>query len=327
MRSKTSEARGRYAHAIEKLNDARLAAQFARTCDALAATSRPGGRILGDTGSIDRARRVGLLAGSFNPLTRAHVALGDAAKTAGRLDAFVWALTVVTVDKERVERASLVDRLLQMFAFVEPRRDALALINRGLYVEQAAAARQLLPHVDELVVVVGFDKLVQIMDPRYYADRDAVLDRLFGAASLLVAPRGDEDETDLNALITREENRRYRDRIAFCPLPRRLRRDSSSKARALAGELGNDHRLRALLPPEGRALATATGAYAPEPESAYEQQRRVDSYSERQELIAWLASLDPERMVDAPGLDELIATRLDPSHGTNEVATWLARVE
>ena len=37
--------------------------------------------------------------------------------------------------------------------------------------------------------IYGYDKVVQIFDPRYYDDRDAALDRLFALSSLLVAPR------------------------------------------------------------------------------------------------------------------------------------------
>jgi hypothetical protein len=42
------------------------------------------------------ARRVGLLATSMNPLTRAHVALADAARVAARLDALCWVATLVS---------------------------------------------------------------------------------------------------------------------------------------------------------------------------------------------------------------------------------------
>ncbi len=260
MRHTAGDEERRYVRAAERLNDARLAAQYTRTLQRLAAAPKPEGRILHTGALFERSRRVGLLAGSFNPLTRAHVALGEAARDAGALDAILWTLTVVTVDKERVERASLVDRLLQMHAFVDGGADALALINRGLYVEQASVAWELLPQLEELVIIVGFDKIVQIFDPRYYEDRDATLDRLFAIAALLVAPRADEDEVSLNALLARPENSRYRARVTFCPLPRRFRGESSSKARALVGKPESDRRLRALLPPEGRALALLTGA-------------------------------------------------------------------
>jgi nicotinamide-nucleotide adenylyltransferase len=323
-----NSVRGRYARAARTLNDAKKAAHLAQARDMLTGVAHPDGRILGGR-LLDRARRVGLLSGSFNPLTLAHVALGDAAREVGRLDDIVWTLTVVTVDKERVERASLVDRLLQMRAFVDFSTGALALINRGLYVDQAEVARRLLPHGDELVVVIGFDKIVQILDPRYYDNRDAVLDHLFGMASLLVAPRSGEDEASLRALLSMPENRRYRAHIAYCPLPARFQADSSSEARAMAREPGEDRQLRALLPPEGRALAVATGAYARDlaggDEGASDAMRRADPYQARQAIISWLATLDRELLASAPPLSSIVAAWLDPSHVPDEVSVWRRR--
>ncbi len=306
-----NEEKERYARAAATLNDARLAAQYARTLQRLAGAPQPEGLILWESELFRRSRRVGLLAGSFNPLTRAHVALAQAARGAGRLDAMLWALSVVIVDKERVERASLVDRLLQMRAFVEDGPDALALFNRGLYVEQAELAWSLMPHLEELVIVVGFDKIIQIFDPRYYEDRDAVLDRLFASATILVAPRVDEDEESLNALLTRPENRRYQARVGFCPLPRRFRGDSSSRARSLASEPGSGRQLRALLPPEGRALVRLTGAYTYGARRAGRAQRQRDVYPLRQSVIEQLAALDPAQVAAAPGLDGLLKRRKD----------------
>ncbi len=315
----TSDERERYARAVATLNDARRAAQFARDLQALATIPHSEGRIVSGAGSLNRARRVGLLAGSFNPLTRAHVALADAARVTGRLDSILWTLSVITVDKERVERASLIDRLLQMVAFVRDGPDALALINRGLYVDQASVVSRLVPHLEELFVVVGFDKIVQILDPRYYEGRDAVLNRLFTSASLLVAPRLDEDEESLNALLAREENRKYQRRITFCPLKRRFRGDSSSTARAIAGELRGDRRLRMLLPPEGRALVVATGAFSQQSPIPSKGLRQADAYLARQSIILWLAGLDPERVAVPPHLDALIARRLEmPGQATGD---------
>lgn len=302
--------RQRYATAVATMNDAKLAAQYARVLDSLADAPQPAGRILYGEGLLTRARRVGLLAGSFNPLTRAHIALAEAARVAGRLEMILWTFSVSTVDKERVERASLVDRLLQMSAYLHDGPDAMALLNRGLYVEQVSVVSRMFPHLEELVVVVGFDKVVQILDPRYYEDRDAVLDRLFASASLLVAPRLDEDEASLVSLLASEENKKYQAHIAFCPLPRRFLGDSSSMARAIVGESRTDRRLRALLPPEGRALAIATGAYSRLSQGSSQGQQQIDLYKERQSAIAMLASLEPERETDTLRLDTIIAKRL-----------------
>ncbi|HEU5347753.1 MAG TPA: hypothetical protein VFU63_03985, partial [Ktedonobacterales bacterium] len=156
---------------------------------------------------LRHAARVGLFAGSFNPLTRAHVVLVNAALRSAGLDTVIWVCAAASVDKERVERASLVDRLAQMRAFIMGRRhDTLVLLNRGLYVDEAYMIRGLLPPSAELLIIVGFDKIMQIFDPRYYDDRDAALRELFSLAHLLVAPRGDYGADALAALLARPEN-------------------------------------------------------------------------------------------------------------------------
>lgn len=244
-------------------------------------------------GRLRTAQRVGLLAGSFNPLTLAHVALAKAAKRAAKLN-ITWALTVVTVDKERVTRASLPERLAQLDAYIGSTirkgqsADNLVILGHGLYVEQAQAMRTLMAPAAELYIIVGFDKIVQIFEPRYYDDREAALRALFAQARLLVAPRDDQGEADLRALLARPENQPYAQFVTHCPLEPTYATDSSTEARQLAaamspaeiarpmtaaetvatgmapGSVVASPALRRLLPPEGVALA-ATGAYAAQP--------------------------------------------------------------
>jgi nicotinamide-nucleotide adenylyltransferase len=254
---------------------------------------------------IRRARRAGLFAGSFNPLTLAHIALARAARREARLDLVVWAFAAVTVDKERVTRASLADRLAQMASYVRPRRgDALVVLNRGLYVDEARAIRTLLPSEAELTILVGFDKIVQIFDPRYYDDRDAALDALFAEAHLLVAPRDGAGRDELDELLARPENRRFAGRVGFVPLPAAYARDSSTDARQRAARGSQPSALADLLPPEGAALACATGAYL----AAADPER--DPYALRQ---AWLQALqhEPPRLLRRlPALSVLTALAL-----------------
>ena len=102
----------------------------------------------------------------------------------------MFAVATRTIDKERAEGALLEDRLLVLKLEARARRDwAVALVNRGLYVDQAELFRGALPGLRDLTFLVGFDKIVQIFDPRYYDDREAALGRLFGLASFAVAPR------------------------------------------------------------------------------------------------------------------------------------------
>ncbi|MDE3229808.1 MAG: hypothetical protein KGO05_07985, partial [Chloroflexota bacterium] len=164
------------------------------------------------------ARRIGLLASSMNPLTRAHLALADAACISARLDALAWVATARTINKEDVERATLADRLMAARRLARESGDALLLMRGGLYVEQARAARALLSPGAHIALIVGFDKVVQIFDPRYYADRELALRELFAEAELVVAPRGDESEGALVALLAQPANRPFAAHVHFCPL-------------------------------------------------------------------------------------------------------------
>jgi nicotinamide-nucleotide adenylyltransferase len=171
------------------------------------------------------AGRVGLLPGSFNPPTNAHVALAAAGRASG-LDCVYYVLADRTVDKERVTGIPLADRL----ALLSELGEGVASVPRGLYVDMAEAMRDALPDA-ELVFLVGHDKIVQVFDPRYYQDRDAALEELFSLASFLVAPRGDDDEDDLSELLARPENCRFTDRVAALPLDARYRDASSTRVR------------------------------------------------------------------------------------------------
>ena len=180
-------------------------------------------------------RRLVALPGSFNPVHRAHLALLDAAVVAWRADAGSYVLSALTVDKERVSGMLLEDRLWLLCRQIEadPARDARAVVvtNRGLYVDQAAALFGLFPTLGALAFVTGYDKIVQIFDPRYYTDRDAALDLLFSRASFLVAPRAGATRDDLHTLLARPENARYAARVTVLPLPLELAGVSSSRVR------------------------------------------------------------------------------------------------
>ena len=83
-------------------------------------------------------------------------------------------LARVTVDKEQIAGTLLEDRLVALRHFVQDQpRYGVLLFNRGLYVDQALAAHAQWPDLDTLLFLVGYDKIVQIFDPRYYDDRDA----------------------------------------------------------------------------------------------------------------------------------------------------------
>lgn len=222
---------------------------------------------------------VGVLPGSFNPPTDAHLALAEAALASGRIAGLEYLIATRTVNKERIEGASLPDRLLCLEAVAGGRPgEGVLLVNRGLYVEQAALIRGAWPNLVQLWFVVGFDKIVQIFDPRYYADVDAALDQLFAKAAFLVAPRGGEGADDLAALLDTGRNRRFADRVQLLDLPERYRAFSSTSVRAAF----HGHQPGTGAPPIVQAFSEATGAYQPPVATAG---GLVDRYEIRENLI------------------------------------------
>lgn len=211
--------------------------------------------------SLPGARRLAVLPGSFNPPTLAHLDLAREARRLFNLDGFVFAISRVTVDKERVEGLLLEDRLLLLSHLAPQEGSALAAVNRGLYFEQAKAFRSLLGKSASLFFVVGMDKLVQILDARYYRDREEALGLLFTEAALLVAPRGDLERDDFERLLAAAENEPYRDRIYYFELPRRARDLSSSGVR---GRIASGQAAAEALPGPVAEFIAETGAYGPD---------------------------------------------------------------
>jgi nicotinic acid mononucleotide adenylyltransferase len=173
--------------------------------------------------------------GSFNPPTLAHLAMLRQARAwitqrhGGHWQIYA-ALSRHIVDKETTARMTLLDRVALLERLLTGHTGVL-LLNRGLYVEQAQGIRAAFPQIRRLYFLLGFDKIVQIIDMRYYADRDAALRELFTLAELLVAPRGADGKNQLNALLARPENRPFVSYIHALPLDARYREMSSTSAR------------------------------------------------------------------------------------------------
>jgi nicotinamide-nucleotide adenylyltransferase len=295
-----SESRPRYQRAWRRLESPARMMALTHVASSLDTDEPPGALCLVGRAHLTRAQRIGLFAGSYNPVTLAHVALAEAARSQAKLDLLAWTMAEVTVDKERVTRAALPDRLAQLLALALPRHDAVVLMNRGLYVDQAHVLRCLTSAGTRLFILVGYDKIVQILDPRYYADREAALTELFGLAELLVAPRADAGEDELRVLLDQPENRAYAGRITALRVASEHRYDSATAARRLAAQPSPDpSALARLLPPEGLALV-ATGAYQID-ESA------PDTYTIRQHWLAALSSLPAAQLRRLPTLNVLIS--------------------
>lgn len=217
------------------LDDIAELARLSASIEALDPAAPPAARVVVPAESAGaRSDHVAIVAGSFNPLTLAHVALADAALAAGA-DVVYLSLSRHIVDKGEIPRPTLADRALILATCAQTHdRVGALLCNRGLYADQAVAARARFPEAGRLTFVVGFDKAAQIFDRRYYADPDAALDQFFGAAELMVAPRGSSDVHALRALVNQKENRRYAHRVQALPLDPAYAHDSATRVRELA---------------------------------------------------------------------------------------------
>jgi nicotinamide-nucleotide adenylyltransferase len=216
--------------------------------------------------------------GSFNPPTKAHLALLRQAQRYANHHApmqLYAAFSKVTVDKENVERPLLLDRIFLLSEVLQKELPytGIMLFNRGLYVEEAEAVHNSFPAVRQLFFLVGFDKVVQILDPHYYTDRDAALKHLFSLAQLLVAPRGKAGSEQLAELLNRPENRPFARFIHELPLSSAYRNMSSTEVRQHPEAHRRD------VPPEVEEFIRTTHAY--EPPVRLPDGSEVDYYGER----------------------------------------------
>jgi nicotinamide-nucleotide adenylyltransferase len=233
--------------------------------------------------TVTPLRRVGILCGSFNPLTFAHTTLAEKASETFGLDCVFFTLAKVTVDKEQVTGLGLEDRLLLLSLYTEQHAKlGVALVNRGLYFEQAQAFRAVFGDHTTISFLIGMDKLLQIFDPRYYQDRDTALQQLFALASLMVANRGDMDEQSFVQLLDRPENRPFREHVRFFTLPETIADLSATQVRQ---SLTAAQPVSTYVPPEVETFICETRAYHPPLQCDDEQ---IDVYTVRQALLTLL---------------------------------------
>jgi nicotinic acid mononucleotide adenylyltransferase len=212
-------------------------------------------------GSPEPRAGVIVFPGSFNPPTIAHIALLKQARTFARAHEPITlyaAFSKRTVDKEMVERPLLVDRVALLADILQKRlpHAGILLFNRGLYVEEAEAIQRSFPRVKRILFLLGFDKIVQIFDARYYEDRAAALAELFKRAELLVAPRGDGGEKEIRALLQQPQNRPFARFVHLLPFDGAYRNISSTVARQGVSGSASE------IPQEARQFMRETHAYA-----------------------------------------------------------------
>ncbi len=187
-------------------------------------------------GSLPRGASAALLAGSFNPITRAHTALAIAGHRSGR-DRVVLAMAPVS----RVGDRGPVHLHQQVLA-------ADAGVRGG------AAG-------DDLDNLEAGRAVQRLGDPRYYEDLDVAIQRLGRAASLLVAERAGHPAAALPL------------RSAPLATPGWTPGRSSTQARAAAS---GGEPLDELVPSAIARSIRRTGAYDPDPGPYLARARELD---------------------------------------------------
>jgi nicotinic acid mononucleotide adenylyltransferase len=212
-------------------------------------------------GRLAPSPRAGLLAGTFNPFTRAHAALAVAGHRAG-CDPVVLAMAPVSLAKEGLERAHPVDRLDWVRAWARRHSWAVvAVASHPLLVDMAEALARATGA--EVGLLLGADKAAQLVEARWYDDPAAAMERLDRTASLLVAERAGHPVPDLPV------------RAARLPTAAWVPERSATEARAAAAQ---GLPLDGLLPAPVARAVERTGAYDNGP-SYLARARELDALS------------------------------------------------
>lgn len=211
-------------------------------------------------GPNKKIRRLGVFPSSFNPLTVAHVELTRRAKEEFDPEEVVLVLDAQAMDKE-IHGASLEDRLwmLRLFARSCPGY-RVAFSSHSRFLDKLRALSRLCPDVQEFCFIVGYDTIVRVLDPKYYDDRERALAELFRGSRFLVANRADGGRAELQTLLDKTENRRFKDRVDFFSLPAPQAHISSTLVRENVAQGGD---IRGLVPPAIFRFIRETRLYAP----------------------------------------------------------------
>jgi nicotinamide-nucleotide adenylyltransferase len=196
------------------------------------------------------------LSASFNPMTMAHAALIRQGGCLLPTHEILLLLAIANVDKggEGLPWDRRFDLLLR-FAASRP-NVSVAAVGHGRFVDKLEAIRTAYSDAARVVFLLGFDTLVRLFDPKYYADRGTSLTQLFDGSECIVANRGAETLSAIEAFLTRPDVSPFAHRIHPVRLPPDLAAVSATEVRA---RLARGESIAELVPPEIRPSLTAWG--------------------------------------------------------------------
>ena len=180
----------------------------------------------------NRPGRLLCLSASFNPLTVAHVRLIQEASHVFPPDEVLLLLARANVDKE-VIGFPLQRRLRLLLRFGESHPQfSVAACSHGRFVDKAEAIRSHYPEGTRLAFIVGFDTLIRLFDPKYYADRDASVSALFVKSEFIAANRAPDPPEAVASFLARRETAPFANRIRLIQLPAEIAGVSATQVRA-----------------------------------------------------------------------------------------------
>jgi len=198
-----------------------------------------------------RAGHLLCLSASFNPLTVAHIWLIQEATGIFSPDEVLLVLARTNVDKP-VEGFPLERRLSLLARFVEPRPTfSVAACSHGRFVDKTEAIQHHYPAETRLAFILGFDTLVRLFDPKYYADPNTSLSALFDASEFIAANRAPESPEAVASFLARPEVMPYAHRIRMIRLPPEIAAMSATEVR---DRLERGEPVTDLVPPEIQPL-------------------------------------------------------------------------
>lgn len=187
------------------------------------------------------------LSASFNPMTVAHAVLVHEGSRLVSPEEILLLLATANVDK-RGDGLLLDQRFDLLLRFAETRpRLSVAAVGHGRFVDKLDAIRAAYPAATRVVFLLGFDTLVRLFDPKYYADAAAALNRLFAGSECVVANRAGYAPGAIQVFLARPEVAPFAQRIHPVRLPANLAGVSATEVRA---RLSRGESIAEMVPPE-----------------------------------------------------------------------------
>ena len=169
--------------------------------------------------------RLGVLGGAYNPITLAHLAVGEAAMHNFGIDEVLFLLPKVPPHKT-IFGASLEQRLEMMrLAAADIPHASVGISTHGLFVDMYEGLLAVYPHRPQVFFLTGRDAAERIL-AWHYDDAGTVLNRMFESFQFIVCSRDGPFRLPDDPLL-----RPYKNRIHSCLLPPQVDAISATEVR------------------------------------------------------------------------------------------------